>query len=162
MMDRCWATVAAVGLILPGCSSAPGKNEAAAFEVFVRDVPAESRFVLELRSNTDSRLCLARYGWPNDWGFVTSAAPARLISGDVSMTSKPWNANVCIGGCEPIIVAPHAKLVGFIAYRAFGNAEEVSKLPARVLDFPVYARKCTPDMFPTTNLPDLSKSPWER
>jgi hypothetical protein len=138
-------TVLLIQLTLAGCAShawGPGISSHKNFEVQIVDDPSKYRFMIQLLSKSSAPLCLHREGWPNDFGLPYSASPARLFWENGVLISKGQSLGICIGGCGRIEILPGDRLDGYIDYSAFGDREEIAKLPNRTLQFDVYPDKC--------------------
>lgn len=118
------------------------------FSLEIDDVASEQAFLISIKSQASAPLCIAREGWPDNKGRVSEIFEVALLHKDGELKADGFHPPQCIGGCEPIVVAPFGRVNAKISYANFGDPAKIANLPQKILKADVFAHTCTPDDFP--------------
>ena len=133
-------------LMIASCATSIERPAPESYELRVADNVAKRQFDVTLKSHADRALCVSVEAWPSsDGSFPTATDEVVLIVGqdELPVRSELFSA-YCPGGCGEHRIEPRGELSGFLAYDAFGDAEQLAASPNKRLRFqvsPAYCRK---------------------
>lgn len=142
--------VALLACLIAGCTFHPTATESQAdpFTIEIEDIASDQTFRISIKSEASVPLCIAREGWPDNLGRVSEVFDINMLHAGGEIKANGFHPPMCIGGCEPIVIAPFNRLDAKIAYSNFGAPGDIANLRERTLKANVFAHACTPADFP--------------
>ena len=140
-----------MSLLVVACAhvpSEPTSPQPASFSMDVSDDESAQAFTISVASRSKVPLCIATEGWPSDRGTVSEVFDVKLLHAGGERKADGYHPAQCIGGCEPVVIAPGGRLAARIAYSNFGKPDEIAALRNKKLAANVHAHACTAADFP--------------
>ena len=141
-MKRTFVSFFATALLVSCAGRQTPTNIEDLFDLEIEDRASDSSFSISLDSNVGVPLCIAREGWPDDRGRVSEVFDVTLSHDDGVLRADGYHPPQCVGGCEPIVVAPFGRIDAMISYSSFGEPSAIAKLHGRKLNAAVFADTC--------------------
>jgi hypothetical protein len=131
-------------IAMASCASVRAPLAPDAYQLDIRDNPAERRFDVVLQSRHDRALCVSSDSWPLSPGTLRAENTGVYLetAAGILPLQGQFVSVYCPGGCGEVRVEPGATLSGFFAYSAFGDADRIAADASRQLHYALAPQAC--------------------
>lgn len=131
-------------LTVASCSTSIERPAPEHYELRVVENEPKRQFDAILKSHAERALCVSFEAWPGPDGWFRTATDevALTVGQDTLPVRSRMLSAYCPGGCGEHRDEPRGELVGFIAYDAFGDAEQLAGSPDKRLRFSASPAYC--------------------